>query len=93
MATFATRQTWKIPGAYDLKKHKLVTRKRQSGTEDYSKNNRTRRRTTQGRLGTRAASASQKPLPNTPVCRGALTELTVNGKVSEERSAAGSDSL
>jgi hypothetical protein len=36
---------------------------------------------------------SQKPLSNIPVFHGLLPSLTVNGKVPEERSAAGSDRL
>jgi len=83
----------KIPGAYDLTKQKLVTRIRQSGTEDYFKNNRTRRRTTPRRLGTRARQAESEAFAEYSRILRAFTELTVNGKVPEERSEDGSDRL
>jgi hypothetical protein len=66
--TSATRQT--LEDSYDLKKHTLVTRKRQSDTEDYAKNNRTGRRTTPRAPWHSRGKGSQKPLPNTPVFCG-----------------------
>ena len=89
--TSATRQT--LEDSYNLKKHTLVTRKRQSDTEDYRQEQPDGTpHDPKGALALARQGESEALAEYSSILR-AFTGLTVNGKVPEERSEAGSDSL